>query len=159
VEDRNSAEARGAVSYGRIAGYAASFDPAPGVARPRGLRRAAELALADAQLSVRDVDVVFADGMALPGDDRDEAEALVALFGPFGVPVTVPKTMTGRLLGAGAGVDVATALMALQEGLIPPTVFEGALVRDVPRAAPLRTALILARGILGFNSALVVCAD
>ena len=43
------------------------------------------------------------------------------LFGPHGVPVTAPKTMTGRLLAGGAALDVATALLALRDGVIPPT--------------------------------------
>ncbi|CAM5636189.1 hypothetical protein SROCM77S_06812 [Streptomyces rochei] len=68
--------------------------------RPPTLRQAAELALADAGLAPEHVDVVFADGAAERRADLVESQALCALFGPYGVPVTVPKTMTGRL-GAG----------------------------------------------------------
>ncbi|MFF8860303.1 ketosynthase chain-length factor, partial [Streptomyces althioticus] len=156
--------ARGAATvYGQIAGYAATLDPAPGSGRPPGLRKAAENALADAGVDAADIDVVFADAAGVPDLDRAEAQALTGLFGAHGVPVTAPKTMTGRLLAGGAALDVATALLALRDGVIPPTVNVGAAAADhrldlvtEPREATLRTALVLARGHLGFNAALVV---
>ena len=96
AEREDSALARGVDKpYGEIAGYASSFDPRPGTGRQPTLQRAAEAALADARIAPQDVDVVFADGAGLPGLDRTEAAALAALFGPFGVPVTVPKTLCG----------------------------------------------------------------
>ncbi len=162
VEDAASARGRGTARiYGEIAGYAATLDPAPGSPRPPGLRRAAENAIADAGLAPADIDVVFADASGVPSLDRAEADALAGLFGPHGVPVTAPKTMTGRLLAGGASLDVATALLALRDGVIPPTVNVTAadhpidLVTEV-REAPLDTALVLARGHGGFNAALVV---
>ncbi|MGW5052774.1 ketosynthase chain-length factor [Actinokineospora sp. NPDC004072] len=150
--------------YGEVAGYAATFDPHPDTGRPPALRRAAELALADAGMSAADVDVVFADASGVPELDRQEVAALVELFGPGRVPVTAPKTMTGRLLGGGAALDVAAALLALRDGVIPPTVHIGRprfadvldLVRDDPRPARVDCALVLARGHGGFNSALLV---
>ncbi|MFH8762349.1 ketosynthase chain-length factor [Streptomyces althioticus] len=164
VEEAESARARGAATvYGEIAGYAATLDPAPGSGRPPGLRKAAENALADAGVDAADIDVVFADAAGVPDLDRAEAQALTGLFGAHGVPVTAPKTMTGRLLAGGAALDVATALLALRDGVIPPTVNVGAAAADhrldlvtEPREATLRTALVLARGHLGFNAALVV---
>ncbi|MFJ8594375.1 ketosynthase chain-length factor [Streptomyces sp. NPDC093598] len=158
MESGDSAKARGARVYGEIAGYAATFD-----GREPGLRKAVELALADAAVTAADVDVVFADAAAEPELDRVEAEAIVEVFGPHGVPVTAPKTMTGRLYAGGAALDLATAFLALGEDTIPPTVHtEPAerhgldLVVSQPRAARLRTALVLARGHGGFNSAMVV---
>lgn len=166
VEAPDSARRRGRKPYGEIAGYAATFDPAPGSDRPPGLRRAAELALGDARVSPQDVDVVFADASGTPEFDRAEAEAIAGLFGSEGVPVTAPKTMTGRMYGAGAPVDVAAALLSLRDEVIPPTInvsslapgCELALVMDQPKEAKLQTALILARGYGGFNSALVLRA-
>ncbi|WP_406636067.1 ketosynthase chain-length factor [Amycolatopsis sp. WGS_07] len=165
IEDPAAARERGVTDpYGEIAGYAATFDPAPGRGGEPGLRRAIEMALADAGTEPADVDVVFADAVGEPESDRLEAETLAALFGPRGVPVTAPKTMTGRLLGGGAPLDVATALLAIRESVIPPTVHNGHnsyseaidLVTGSPRQANLRTALIVARGYRGHNSALVV---
>lgn len=150
--------------YGAVLGYAATFDPPPGSGRPARLRAAVEQAVADAGLSPADIDVVFADGAGVPELDRIEANALAELFGPFGVPVTVPKTMTGRLYAGGASLDVATALLALRDGVIPPTIgvarladgYRIDLVGPRPRDASLRTALVVARGIGGFNAALVL---
>ncbi|MFD8571762.1 ketosynthase chain-length factor [Streptomyces sp. NPDC059639] len=165
VEDADAARRRGARSYGTLAGYGATFDPGPGAGGEPGLRRAIEVALADADMAPADIDVVFADAAAVPELDRVEAEALHAVFGSHGVPVTAPKTMTGRLCSGAAPLDVAAALLAIDEGLVPPTVNvrpnEGYgldLVVDTPRPADLRTALIVARGWGGFNSALVVHA-
>lgn len=182
LEDADAARTRGAPSYGEIAGYAATFDPPrddrePGPdARaydpPRGsgreprLRRAAELALADAGIGPSDVDVVFADAWGLPGPDLEEATAITELFGPRGVPVTAPKTMTGRLYAGGSALDLVTALLAIRDQVIPPTVnvttqapgIDLDLVLAHPRARTLRRALVLARGLGGYNSAVVLTA-
>ncbi|MEV6948441.1 beta-ketoacyl synthase N-terminal-like domain-containing protein [Streptomyces sp. NPDC051172] len=163
LESAASAAARGSVPYGEIAGYAATFDPPAGSGRPRTLRRAAELALAEAGLEPSGIGVVFADADGSPEEDAAEAEALRALFGSYGVPVTAPKTMTGRLGAGGAALDLATALLTLREGVIPPTVhvarpapaYELDLVL-APRPLPTPAALVLARGYGGFNAAMVV---
>lgn len=163
VESARAAKARGSRVYGEIAGYGATFDPRPGSGRPPALRAAIELALADAGMAAAEVDVVFADAAAQPHLDRVEADALTAVFGPRGVPVTAPKTMTGRLYSGAAPLDLAAAFLAMEEGLIPPTVnvdpaaeYELDLVVAAPRPAELRTALVVARGTGGFNSAMVV---
>ncbi|SDQ35804.1 ketosynthase chain-length factor [Thermostaphylospora chromogena] len=161
VEDGSRPAAR---PYGEIAGYAATFDPPPRSGRPPALRRAIEGALADAAMSPADIDVVFADAMAVPELDEREATAIAEVFGPFGVPVTAPKTMTGRLYGGGAALDVATALLALRHQIIPPTVgvrdvparYAIDLVSDLPRPSRLRGAMVIARGHGGFNSVLIV---
>ncbi|GGO97277.1 ketosynthase chain-length factor [Wenjunlia tyrosinilytica] len=167
VENARAAAARSAPQlYGTIAGYAATFDPPPGSDRPPGLLRAVRSALDDARITPEQVDVVFADGSGVPDRDRQEAAALAAVFGPYGVPVTVPKTMTGRLYGGGSALDVVNALLAIRDGVIPPTVgvhrlpddYRVDLVRNRPREAPVGNALVLARGFGGFNAALVVQA-
>ncbi|MEU1404346.1 ketosynthase chain-length factor [Streptomyces sp. NPDC005728] len=165
VESAAAAAERGARQvYGQLAGHASTFDPRPGTGRPPGLARAARLAIAQAGLRPDDIDVVFADAAAQPALDDIEAAALEALFGPYGVPVTAPKTLTGRLTGGGPPVDVAAALLSMRDGLIPPTAHVDRpvprhrldLVRGEPRAVRVRAALVLARGHGGFNSALVV---
>jgi len=166
VESADEVRERGGTPYGAVAGYAATFDPAPGRGGQPGLERAARLALDDAGLEPGDIDVVFADAAAVPELDRTEAEVLTRLFGPHGVPVTAPKTMTGRLYAGGASLDLAAALMSLKHGVVPPTVhvrdvpddYALDLVRDAPRPARLRAALVLARGYGGFNSAMVLRA-
>lgn len=167
TESPDAAERRGAGrGYGEIAGYAASFDPPPGSGRPPTLRRAIEGALADARVRPEDVDVVFADGYGVPALDRVEAAALAAVFGPYGVPVTVPKTATGRMYAAAGALDVVAALLAIRDAVIPPTpnVAEPAreleldLVRDAPRDVAVLCVLVVARGHGGFNAATVVRA-
>lgn len=165
LESAESARDRGARPYGTIAGYAAGFDPAPGSGGEPGLRRVAELAMADAGCEPGEVDLVLPDAAGDRRSDRIEADALRALFGPFGVPVTAPKTMTGRLAAGAGALDLATALLAVRDQVIPPTVHTVAaadhtldLVTGAPRAARLRTVLVLARGRGGFNAAAVVRA-
>ncbi|MFD9432722.1 ketosynthase chain-length factor [Streptomyces sp. NPDC060002] len=169
LEGQDSARERGVEApYGEIAGYAATFDPAPGIPAaesPTSLRRAVLLALADARVRPEEVDVVFADAAGTPELDRAEARCLAEVFGPHGVPVTAPKARYGRLYAGGAPLDVVTALLSLREQVIPPTgpaaVADPAHRIDLvtqPRQARLRTALVLARGHGGFNSALVVRA-
>ncbi|MFG3106241.1 ketosynthase chain-length factor [Streptomyces tendae] len=165
LEDAGSARTRGAVCYGEIAGYGATFDPAPRSGRPPTLRRAIEAALRDADAVPGDVDVVFADAAAVPALDAIEAGALAEVFGAAAVPVTAPKTMTGRLNSGAGPLDVATALLAIRDGVIPPTTRVSPdprhridLVTGDPRRAPVTTALVLARGYGGFNSAVVVRA-
>ncbi|ATZ29865.1 Actinorhodin polyketide putative beta-ketoacyl synthase 2 (plasmid) [Streptomyces lavendulae subsp. lavendulae] len=166
LEDAAAARERGAEIYGTVAGYASTFDPAPGSGGAPRLQAAAELALRDAGLTPADVDVVFADAAGRRDADRAEARALTALFGEYGVPVTAPKTMTGRLAAGGASLDLAAALLSLRDQVIPPTVNTGPAAEDCPvdlvsevrRPERLRTALVLARGRGGFNAAMVVRA-
>jgi minimal PKS chain-length factor (CLF/KS beta) len=164
VEDAGSARARGARGYGELAGYAATFDPPPGSGRPTGLRRAVELALADAGIAPETVDVVFADAAGVPDLDRSEARVLREIFGACRVPVTAPKALTGRLLSGGGPLDVVSALMSIASGVIPPTFgtcvvpaeYGIDLVLGEPRQAEVKTALVLARGRWGFNAAIVI---
>jgi act minimal PKS chain-length factor (CLF/KS beta) len=168
VEDEDAAAQRGASqNYGEIAGYGATFDPKPGSGRDPGLARALRLALADAQVAAEDVDVVFADAAGLPQADQAEGEAITAVFGQrvTPVPVTAPKTMTGRLYSGGGPVDLAAALLSMRDWIIPPTINVDRpaprcpvdLVRE-PRRVPVRTAMVVARGNGGFNAAMVLRA-
>lgn len=165
LEEAAAARARGARVYGELAGYGATMDPAPGSGREPGLLRAVHIALADARVTPGEVDVVFADAAADPDLDRIEAQTLAQVFGVRGVPVTAPKTMTGRLYAGAGPLDVAAALYTMRDGVIPPTVHVDPcpdhvldLVLHQPRAARVRTALVLARGYGGFNSAVVLRA-
>jgi act minimal PKS chain-length factor (CLF/KS beta) len=166
MENLENARARGAAFvYGEIAGYGSTMDPQPGSGRPPGLRKAIELALADADAAPDEIDVVFADAAAVPELDRIEAETICGVFGPRAVPVTAPKTMTGRLYSGAAPLDVAAAFLTMRDGVIPPSVgitpdpeYQLDLVVGQGRPATVRSALVIARGHGGFNSALVVRA-
>lgn len=164
LEDAAAAQARGARVYGQVAGYAATFDPAPDTGRPPALGRAVELALADAGIAPGEVDVVFADAAGVPELDRAEAAALRRVFGARGVPVTAPKALTGRLFSGGGVLDVVAALLCIRQNLIPstfgtesvPAEYGLDLVLGEPRPARVDTALVVARGRWGFNAALVI---
>ncbi|MFH8788932.1 ketosynthase chain-length factor [Streptomyces roseoverticillatus] len=165
MENGTTARERGISDpYGELAGYAAAFDPRPGSTRPPALARCIRAALDDARLRPEEIGVVFADGHGTAELDRQEARALAEVFGPRGVPVTVPKTMTGRLYAGAGALDAAGALLALRDQVVPPTVHVTGpapghgldLVLDQPRELPLRTAMVVARGHGGFNAVTVV---
>jgi 3-oxoacyl-(acyl-carrier-protein) synthase len=170
LETPERAMERGAPQvYGRVAGYGATHDafsygkPAPD---GRQYARAISTALDDAGIGPGDVDVVFADGAGVPEADAIEAAAVKEVFGKRGteVPVTVPKTMVGRLYAGGGSLDVATALLSMRDGVIPPTInldepADGCdlnFVTGSAQKAQVDTALVAARGYGGFNSALVL---
>lgn len=166
VESAAAAWERGAPRiYGEIAGYRATFDPRPGTGRPPSLAAAIRGALDDAEIGPDGIDVVFADAVGVPDLDLVEAQAIVQLFGQFGVPVTAPKTMTGRLNAGGSALDVAAALLAIRDAVIPPTINTSVLAPGceidlvmTARPLPVRNVLVTARGYGGFNSAMVVRA-
>ena len=124
-------------------------------------------ALAEAACAPEEVDVVFADALAVPEADRAEALALVDVLGDHAsrVPVTAPKAGTGRAYCGGSVLDTAAAALALEQGLIPPTpnvtgcAYDLDLVTGFARATAPRTALVLSRGLMGSNSALVLRLD
>ena len=161
VETAEAALARGAQVYGEIAGYGATHDgglASDGVQLARAIR----LALDDAGVAPEGIDVVFADGAGSVELDLAEARALKAVFGIREVPVTVPKAAFGRTYAGGAALDVAAALLSLRDGRIPPTInverpaHDLRLVLDHSEPADLHTALVVARGYGGFNSAAVL---
>ncbi|MGY1577512.1 ketosynthase chain-length factor [Streptomyces sp. MN13] len=165
VEDETSARERGAEVRGFVAGHASTFTGASGWERSRqGLAQAIKGAMDEAGCVPEEIDVVFADALGVPEADRAEALAIVDALGPHGgrVPVTAPKTGIGRGYCAAPVLDAAAALLAMEHGVIPPTpnVFDIChdldLVTGRARAAEPRTALVLSRGLMGSNSALVL---
>ncbi|HEX2314450.1 MAG TPA: beta-ketoacyl synthase N-terminal-like domain-containing protein, partial [Thermomonospora sp.] len=127
LEDPAHARARGSPEpYAEIAGTSATHDAhrPPGPPRDhRQLARAIREAITRAGRTPADIDVVFADGVGDPRLDALEAHALHEVFADTiaTLPVTVPKTMTGRLCSGGAALDLAWAALALRHRTIPPT--------------------------------------
>ncbi|MET9735721.1 ketosynthase chain-length factor [Streptomyces sp. NPDC006458] len=165
VEDEATALERGARVRAHVAGHAATFTGASRWADSReGLARAIRGALEEAECAPEEVDVVFADALGVPEADRAEALAIADALGAHGtrVPVTAPKTGFGRGWGAAPVLDTAAAVLAMEDGLIPPTphVFDIChdldLVTGRARSAELGTALVLSRGLMGSNSALLL---
>ncbi|MEU8789511.1 ketosynthase chain-length factor [Streptomyces sp. NPDC048643] len=165
VEDERRARERGAAVRAVVAGHAATFTGASRWERSReGLAQAIRGALAEADCAPEEIDVVFADALGVPEADRAEALAIVDALGAHGtrVPVTAPKTGIGRAYCGAPLLDTAAAVLAMEHGQVPPTpnVFDIChdldLVTSDARPAELRTALILSRGLMGSNAALVV---
>ncbi|MET9833887.1 ketosynthase chain-length factor [Streptomyces sp. NPDC006385] len=165
VEDLDRARRRSATVRATVAGHAATFTGASRWDRSReGLAQAIRGALDEAGCAPEEIDVVFADALGVPEADRAEALALADALGPHGtrVPVTAPKTGIGRSYCGAPLLDIVAAALAMEHGQIPPTpgVFDIChdidLVTATARAAELRTALILSRGLMGSNAALIL---
>lgn len=165
VEDETRARERGATVRATVAGHAATFTGASRWEESReGLAHAIRGALDEAGCAPEEIDVVFADALGVPAADRAEALAIADALGAHGtrVPVTAPKTGTGRAYCGAPLLDTAAAVLAMEHGQVPPTpnVFDIChdldLVMSRARPAELRTALVLSRGLMGSNAALIV---
>ncbi|MEU9045479.1 MULTISPECIES: beta-ketoacyl synthase N-terminal-like domain-containing protein [unclassified Kitasatospora] len=165
LEDEQTALRRGATVRAHLAGHGATFTGASRWQESReGLAAAIRIALDEARIAPEEIDVVFADALGVPAADRAEALALADALGPAAerVPVTAPKTGTGRAYCGAPMLDVTAAVLAMEDGVLPPTpnvtevCHDLALVTGRARPAELRTALVLSRGLMGSNSALVL---
>lgn len=127
LEELEHALARGAKIYGELAGYGATGDayhitaPAP---NGEGGARAMNLALKDAGLSPQDIGYINAHGTSTYYNDLYETQAIKKVFGDWAyqIPVSSTKSMTGHLLGAAGAIEAVFSVMALKEGIIPPTI-------------------------------------
>ena len=110
-----------------LVGYGATSDafhitqPAPD---SEGAIRAIRLALGAAGLEPNEVNYINAHGTSTPLNDKFETLAIKTVFGPdaFTIPISSTKSMTGHLLGAGAALEAAITVVAMQKGIIPPTI-------------------------------------
>lgn len=126
LEELEHALARGAKIYAEIVGYGATGDayhvtaPAPG---GEGGARAMKQALADGGIKPEEVDYINAHGTSTGYNDKYETAAIKEVFGEYAYKLAVSstKSMTGHLLGAAGGVEAIFSVLALQEGILPPT--------------------------------------
>ncbi|HCI82162.1 MAG TPA: hypothetical protein DHW02_21020 [Ktedonobacter sp.] len=164
LEEYEHAKRRGAHIYGEIVGYGQTND-AHGLLPPSSngtqYARAIRLAMQSGSLTPDDIGYFSADGRAVPYSDAGEVEALHMVFGselPH-VPVSVPRTMIGHSYGAAGALDAITAVLALQDGVIPPTIncdqlnpnYALNMVRDEPRPLEKDAVLLGGRAIGGAN--------
>ncbi|HSN83245.1 MAG TPA: beta-ketoacyl-ACP synthase II [Polyangiales bacterium] len=128
LEEREAAIARGAEILAEIVGYAATSDayhmvqPAPDA---EGAQRAMKLALQDARMNPEDLDYINAHGTSTPMGDEGELVAIRKVFGAHateGLAVSSTKSMTGHLLGAAGGLESLLCVLAIRDGLMPPTI-------------------------------------
>ena len=127
LESREHAERRGAEVLGSIVGYGASAD-AHHVTQPdpdgHGASLAMRAALADAGVTPDAVDYLNAHGTGTPFNDRVETIAIKETFGVEAkrMPISSTKSNTGHMLGAAGAVEAAATVLALHEGVVPPTI-------------------------------------
>ena len=126
LEELEAAKKRGAKIYGEVIGYGLNGDAYHITATApngEGASRCLKLALNNAGVNKEDVDYINAHGTST-GADATETKAIKTTFGnhAYKLAVSSTKSMTGHLLGAAGGVEAIFTLLAMQKGLIPPTI-------------------------------------
>lgn len=127
LEDLEHAKARGAKIYAEVAGCGLSADAyhitAP---HPEGLGVTAVVknALEDAGMTITDIDYVNVHGTSTPLGDIAEIKAIQQVFGEHShqLNISSTKSMTGHLLGGAGAVEAIASIMAIKEGIVPPTI-------------------------------------
>jgi 3-oxoacyl-[acyl-carrier-protein] synthase II len=168
LEELEHAKKRGANIYAEVIGFGMSADAFHMTAPPDdgdGAARCMQIALEDAALNPAEVDYINAHGTSTPLGDLAETIATKTVFGDhaYRVAVSSTKSMTGHLLGAAGGVEAIFSLLAIRDGIIPPTINLDSPSEDcdldyVPneaRAADVNIALSNSFGFGGTNGSLV----
>ncbi|MFO7300061.1 MAG: beta-ketoacyl-ACP synthase II, partial [Actinomycetes bacterium] len=127
LESLEHARARGAEPLAEITGYGMSADayhitlPKPG---GMGAAKAMRAALDDAGLVPEDIGYINAHGTSTPANDATETAAIKIALGDaaYGVPVSSTKSMTGHLLGGAGAVEAIISILAMRNGVLPPTI-------------------------------------
>jgi 3-oxoacyl-[acyl-carrier-protein] synthase II len=127
LEDLEFAKKRGARIYAEVIGYGASSDayhittPAP---NGEGAARCMKMALKDAGIAPTEMGYINAHGTSTKFGDELETIAIKTVFGDhaYKVPVSSTKSMTGHLLGAAGGVEAVISVLAMDRGVLPPTI-------------------------------------
>ncbi|MEM8533690.1 MAG: beta-ketoacyl-ACP synthase II [Chloroflexota bacterium] len=127
LEDLAFAQQRGARILAEVVGYGLSAD-AHHITLPQedgeGAMRAMHMALQQSGYSVADIDYINAHGTSTPSGDIAETKAIKQLLGERAsqVPVSSSKSQFGHLLGAAGPIEAAATILALQQGIVPPTI-------------------------------------
>lgn len=166
LEELSHALKRGAKIYGEIVGFGSTADayhvtsPAP---EGEGAARAMKRALEDGKLSPADVQYINAHGTSTYYNDLYETKAIKSVFGSD-VMVSSTKSMTGHLLGAAGAVEAIISTLAINKGIIPPTInYETPdpecdldYVPNKAREARIEVALSNSFGFGGHNAVLAI---
>ena len=168
LEEYEHAVDRGADIYGEFLGYGMSADgyhitlPRPGGA---GASRAMQAALLDADMQPEDLDYINAHGTSTQANDKTETAAIKTAFGEhaYSVPISSTKSMTGHLLGAAGAIESLTCLLAIRDGILPPTINYATpdpecdldYVPNTAREVAISTAMTNSFGFGGHNVSLI----
>lgn len=169
LEELERAKKRGANIWAEIVGFGMTGD-AYHVTQPRengsGLKMAMEQALKDAGINAEKINYINAHGTSTSLNDKVETKAIKELFKnkAYQIPVSSTKSMTGHLLGATGGVELISCVLALNRGLIPPTInyetFDPECDLDyVPNQAREKKVEVILSNSMGFgghNAVLIV---
>ncbi len=168
LEELEHAKARGAKIYAEVVGYGLSGD-AYHITAPSedgsGAYRAMEMAMKRAGLSPSDIDYVNAHGTSTPLGDEIEVQAVKRLFGAAADQISMSSTKSaiGHLLGAAGSVEAIFSILAMRDGIVPPTLnldnpSDGCDIDLVPHTAKkreVRAALSNSFGFGGTNASLI----
>lgn len=168
VEDYEHAKARGAKIYAEIVGYGLSGD-AYHITAPAsdgdGGYRCMEAALKRAGMTLGDVDYINAHGTSTPLGDEIELGAVTRLAGEHakGLTMSSTKSSVGHLLGAAGAVETIFSVLAIRDGIAPPTInldnpsveTEIDLVPNKPKKMEINVALSNSFGFGGTNASLI----
>jgi len=168
LEELEHAKARGAKIYAEVVGYGLSGDAhhitAP-AADGSGAYRAMKMAMKRAGLAPEAIDYVNAHGTSTPLGDEIEVQAVKRLFGDaaFNISMSSTKSAIGHLLGAAGSVEAIFSILAMRDGIVPPTLnldnpSDGCDLDFVPHRAKskvVRAALSNSFGFGGTNASLI----
>lgn len=170
LEELEHAKERGATIYGELIGFGMSDDAHHITAPPadgEGAARSMSNALRDAGLKPQEIDYINAHGTSTQVGDVAEIAAVKRVFGEHAnqLAMSSTKSMTGHLLGAAGAVETIFSLLAIRDGVLPPTINldspdEGCdldLVPNTCRKSDVRVALSNSFGFGGTNGTLIVC--
>lgn len=169
LEDLDHALERGADVLGEIVGVGMTGD-AYHITSPLpdgdGAVRAMRMALRDAQMTPAEVDYINAHGTSTPLNDASETTAIKRVFGDHArkLAISSTKSMIGHLLGAAAAVELIFCILAINDGIIPPTINQECpdpecdldYVPNVAREEKVDVALSNAFGFGGHNVSIIV---
>lgn len=170
LEEYEHAKKRGAHIYCELAGYGCTAD-AYHMTQPQpdgeGAARAMRIAMQHAEINPEDVDHINPHATSTPIGDICETRAIKLAFGDHAKKLTISatKSMTGHLLGAAGGVELAAAILALRDGVVPPTInldhpddeCDLDCVPHTAREAKVDIALSNSFGFGGHNATLAIC--
>lgn len=168
LEEYDHARRRNANIYAELLGFGMSGDAYHMTAPDEsgdGARRCMVNALADARLNADQIDYINAHATSTAAGDVVENAAIKAVLGAraSAIPISSTKSMTGHLLGAAGGIEAIFSILAIRDGVAPPTINldepdEGCDLNYVPHEAQshaIRVALSNSFGFGGTNGALI----